>query len=269
MRISMMLTACLLPVLAMGQYIGNPAGKAVPLSLQYQPLNRPAPFASLDFGVDSFSLDAEYNVDSGATPYVLTEKSRLNQVSAAFSMGANIYGFEFDAKIGGFGQEIEEESLSADPLDDAGGALFGFGARWGFSPVKHLRLGLGGQFTYSWSKGDTYVRDGSNVWREEVEMDLYNTQLFTGASLDLVLGNACLLSPYVGLGLEFIRGDLSYHSWDWHGWEADRLADFDEDHVGFVFGGLDFHFDRRYKVGLEVRGKHSAASGFVSFGIKF
>ncbi len=259
------------PATASAQYIGNPTGKTVPFGVEKNMFDKEAGFLEFDLGFSSQELDAEYEVTDGeGGTTLLDETSRLNQGSFVVAGGGHLNGFEIEGKLGFIGQKLEEDRLDKDPLDDAYGILLGTSARWGFSPVRHLRLGLGGQLAFTWSQGDAYVSDSEGLWKEDVELSLFTGQLFTGASLDFQLSNSVVISPYLGAGLEFVAGELEYDTWDCCCCVYERdLADFDEEDIGMVFGGFDLHLSRQYRVSVEARGKESSGAVVVSMGFRF
>ncbi len=267
MKTLAILAVVVAPSVVCAQYIGNPCGKAVPRGA---PGHRPPAvcgFAGLDIGFGSFDVDADYEVVSGGVARTLRETSELRETYFAFSGGGNIEGFELEGRLGGTWIELRDDAFTEDPFQDGGGVLVGFGLRYGFSPAEFLRLGLGGQMEYSYTEGDTRVSDGVSVWKEDIELDLFRGQLFTGASLDLEAGRDLVFSPYAGAGLEFLSGELALD--DWFSPFDDEVADIEEKRVGFIFGGLDMHIGRRARIGLEARTNFDGWLAQVSFGIRF
>jgi opacity protein-like surface antigen len=262
----------LAPALAWAQYIGNPAGKAVPRGAPDERHHEVCGFAGFDFGYGSYDVEGDYDVVTGGNPERLHSVSQLKESYFAASIGGNFSGFEIEGRLGGAWIDIDDDQLTEDPLDDSGGVLAGMGARYGFSPCELLRLGLGGQFQYSYSEGDTMVSDGRYYWHEDTELDLFRGELFAGASLDLEASRDVTFSPYLGAGLEFISGELSVDVEDPYGWVwyEDDVGDIEEENVGFLFGGLDLHLGQRFRIGME--GRTDCEGGWLanmSFGVRF
>ena len=267
MKRLVILVAIAAPAAVCGQYIGNPCGKAVPRGAPSYRATGACGLAGFDLGLGRFKVDADYDVVSGGLFGTLRETSELRETYFAFSGGVNVEGFELEGRLGGTWIELREDLFTEDPFQDGAGVLVGLGLRYGFSPVEFLRLGLGGQFEYSYTEGDTRVSDGHSVWKEVMTLDLFRGQLFAGASLDLEAGRDLVFSPYAGGGLEFLKGELYLE--DWHRWFDDEVADFDEKHVGFIFGGLDLHIGGRARIGLEARTNFDGWLAQVSLGIRF
>lgn len=253
MRKLVIVLAVVAPLAAFGQYIGNPAGKAIPLGAPDERHHRTCGFAGLDIGYGSFDVDGDYDVVTDGFPGALHSTSDFRETYAAAYVGGNLFGFELEGRLGGTWIDIEDDALTSDPLDDSGGVLIGMGARYGVSPCELLRLGVGGQLQYSYSEGDTLVSDGYGLWREDVSLDLLRGQIFTGLSLDLEASRDFVCSPYAGAGLEFIAGDLTIDDYDDWDWDEEEIGEIEEEHPGFLFGGVDLHLAQRIRVGVEGR----------------
>ena len=211
-------------------------------------------------------LRSHYDTTDG----VIREVSNLEEGYFAFYGGAHTNGFEIDAKIGGTFQELREKSLSSDPFEDGGGLIVGTSARWGYSPAYGFRFGLGGQFTYSYSEGRAYVSDDvGRIFRETLDLEFLRGQLFTGISFDLRPRRDVALSPYVGVGAEFIDGSLSIQTWDpWYVYRRE-VGDLDEKRIPFGFAGLDLHFSRRFRIGIEGKGNDVGWQAAATVGVTF
>jgi hypothetical protein len=251
------LTAVLMvaPLGAFGQYIGNPGGKAFPLGAVGRGFRVAHGFAGIEGGYVDQDVDAQYNAVTNGVPRVVSTTSRLQESYFALFGGTHIEGFELDARIGGSFQTIKEQSFTEDPYDDGGGLLIGASGRWGFSPVKPLRLGLGGQFSYTYSEGDAVVSDGGGSYREDIQLDLFRGQLFTGLGLDLAVGKGVTLSPYGGVAAEFLDADLEIkHYTSSCCYWREEVGDLDEDRIELFFGGLDLFVTDQFRAGVEGRG---------------
>jgi opacity protein-like surface antigen len=265
MRTALVLLSFVAPITAFAQYIGHPAGKAIPLGVMRSRFGIGSGYAGFEAGYTDLDLEADYEVTGG----FLRETSNLEESYFAVYGGGHTHGFELEARIGGAFQEIREHALTEDPYEDGGGVLVGGGARWGFSPASPFRLGLGGQFTYTYSEGDSYVSDGFTVFREDVELELWRGQLFAGCGVDLQAGREVTISPYLGAGLGFLDGELTIDSWDGPFYYEEKVGDFDERNVGFVFGGIDIHAGRAFRVGVEGRGNGSGWVVAATIGWRF
>lgn len=256
----------LLPVTTLGQYVGNPAGKARPLGAVHGFYHDSRGFAGIEGGYTNLDVDAKYNTTSD----ILREVSTFRESYFALYGGGNVHGFEVEAKIGGAFQDVEEKALTEHPFEDGGGVLVGAGARWGVSPVEFLRFGLGGQFLFTYNDGEAIVSDGFTVSLEDVDMEVYRGDLFTGLGLDLPLGADVTLSPYGGIGAQFIDGEISIESWSTCCWTyRERLGDFDEERIEFFFGGLDIHVRDEFRISVEGRGNGAGWAVTASVGWSF
>jgi opacity protein-like surface antigen len=242
------------PLAAFAQYIGNPAGKAIPRGAPDERYHDTCGFAGIDFGYGSFDVDGQYDVMTGDVPQTIHTTSELRESYVAASVGGNFFGFEIEGRLGGTWIDVQDEAFTADPVDDSDGMLVGMGTRYGFSPCDLLRLGVGGQIHYSYTEGDTLVSDGTDLWAEDVSLDLVRGQLFTGMSLDLEASRDLVFSPYVGAGLEFISGELNIDADPYGGdWFKQKVGKIKEEQIGFLFGGVDVHLAQHIRVGIEGR----------------
>ena len=269
MRTTAFVAALGLSALCWGQYVGNPAGKACPLSLKAHKGRPTFGFFGIEGGRIDTDIEGSYDVITGTSPGFLKETSNFEESYFALYGGGHFKGFELEAKIGGSFQEIREGALSADPFEDGGGILIGAGARWGFAPVEGFRAGVGGQFSFVYAEGDALVSDGLALYREDIELELWRGELFTGVSLDLPVGPELVLSPYAGVGVQFLDGELTIDEPGPWWYLEDEVADLDEDRTEFFFGGVDLHAGRNFRVGVEGRGNASGWVVTVSVGWRF
>jgi hypothetical protein len=269
MKYALFTLTVLIPLSASGQYIGNPGGKAIPLGAVPRGFRGAHGFAGIEGGYMDLDVDAEYRVQSGPVTGLLRETSNLEESFFAVVGGAHTHGFEFEARIGGSFQDLHEGSLTRDPYEDGGGILVGAGARWGFSPVRPLRFGVGGQFSYTYSEGDAVVSSGASVFRDDVLLELWRGQLFTGLGLDIPAGKEVTVSPYLGFALEFVDGQLEIEQWDSFFVYRERVGDFDEERIEVFFGGLDMHVTDEFRLGVEGRGNAAGWGAMASVGWRF
>lgn len=254
--------------LCLGQYVGNPTGKARPLSLEAG--EEGGGFFGVEGGYTRTDVDADYDVVSGGSLVLLQATSLMRESYFALYGGGYWRGFELEAKLGGSFQEIHEGALSADPFEDGGGILFGMGARWGYAPVEEFRVGFGGQFSYVFSEGDALVSTGSDLFREDIELELWRGEIFGGASLDLPVGPDVVLSPYAGVGAQFLDGEISIDKWDPYLWVLEEdLGDLEQDRYEFFFGGIDLHVRDEFRIGVEGRGNEAGWAVTASVGWRF
>jgi opacity protein-like surface antigen len=267
MKRALACAACVVPVLGFAQYIGNPAGKAIPLGVTQTAFALGTGYAALEGGYLTMDVEAAYDTTLG----VIEETSTLEEGYFAVVVGGNIEGLEIEAKIGGSFQELQEDWFDEDPFSDGGGIMTGMGARYGFSPFYPFRFGLGGQFQFVYSEGDSYVSSGTFVSHEEIELLVWRAQLFGGVSADLQLGNEVTLSPYIGAGGEFMDGDITLDRY--YGcpygcyWDVEEIGDIDEDAIEIFFGGVDLHLSEEFFLGVEGRGNNAGwvVGGHVGF----
>ena len=102
---------------------------------------------------------------------------------------------------------------------------------------------------------DAIVSSGPTVFREDIELEYWRGQLFTGLGVDLQAGTDVTISPYVGAGLEFIDGELEIERWlsCCHVFR-ERVGDLDEDRIELFFGGIDIFVTEQVRLGIEGRG---------------
>ncbi len=242
------------PLSAVGQHIGNPGGKAFPLGVVGEGFRVAYGYAGIEGGYLRQRVDSRYDVVADGVPGVLRETSTLQESYFAIFGGTHVHGFEVEGRVGGSFQDLHEGDLTEAPYDDGGGVLLGLSGRWGFSPVEPVRLGIGGQFMYSYSEGDAVVVDGDAAFREDIELELFRGQLFTGFGVDISVDADVTISPYVGVAADFIDGELnveqSYSCCYWR----EEVGDFDEDRVELFFGGVDVFVTELFRAGVEGRG---------------
>lgn len=168
-------------------------------------------------GEIDFVMDRDLDFDGGGRADL--ESPRLF-ANAGYGFGPSVDGF---VKLGFFGGELD--AGGTEDIDTSLGV--GFGVKGAFVDRGELRVGALGQVLYYQSELET---SGADI--DWIEIDVALAISFRG------LGQ---IAPYAGIKLGLIDGDI----------EGD--ADFEQDDIFGLFGGLTFAVSPQVSLGAEVR----------------
>jgi hypothetical protein len=126
-------------------------------------------------------------------------------------------------------------NVEVDDADGDYGLAFGFGIKATVHETPNAKVGIGLQYL-SFESEDT-------VNGVDYEADVSSEiDIFAGVSY---LGLQNNITPYGGLVISMIDGDLEVEGWG--------SADFEEDDTLGIFAGIDFDASDQFKAGVELR----------------
>ena len=264
-KLFLILSLCV-PLVASAQYVGNPAGKTEPLGITQPQILFVRGMGGVEGGYHELDVKTRYDVKGGN----IYEKSRLQEGYVAVTGSGHALGAELEAKVGITFPELKESAFAGDPFADGTGIIAGLGARWGFPIFSPVRLGLGGQFTYSDSSGNSGVpleSGGSST--ESSNLTMWRGDLFTGLGVDLPFGRWSTIAPYLGAGIQLIDGKLKIKNWQSDYVFNERMGTIKQDRLEFFFGGVDLFLGDNIRLGIEGRGNGNGAGVFANFCWRF